>query len=47
MLQRTPANQKNGLRHMIQTFDPEVPGYVFWLAMLALLFFQQGVFHVR
>ena len=47
MLQRTPANQKNGLRHMIQTFDPEVPAYFFWLAMLALLFFQQGVFHVR
>ena len=47
MLQRTPANQKNVLRHMIQSFDPEVPAYFFWLAMLALLFFQQGVFHVR
>jgi hypothetical protein len=47
MLQRTPANQEKGLRHIIRTFDPEVPGYVFWLAMLALLFFQQGVFHVR
>ena len=47
MLQRTPANQKNGLRHIIQTFDPEVPGYVFWLIMLVLIGFHQGVLHVR
>jgi hypothetical protein len=47
MLQRTPANQENRLRHLVQTFDPDVPGYVFWLAMLALIFFHQGVLHVR
>jgi hypothetical protein len=32
VLQRTPeqAHQEDGLRRIIRTFDPEVPGYVFW-----------------
>ena len=36
MLQRTPrqALQENqedtGVRNLIRTFDPEIPGYVFW-----------------
>jgi hypothetical protein len=35
MLQRTPRqalqeNQETGVRRIIRTFDPEVPGYVFW-----------------
>ena len=35
MLQRTPPqahqeNQETGVRRIIRTFDPEVPGYVFW-----------------
>jgi hypothetical protein len=49
MLQRTPgpARQEPALRHFIRTFDPDVPGYVFWLVMLALVAFHQGVLHVR
>jgi hypothetical protein len=35
MLQRTPPqahleNQETGVRRIIRTFDPEVPGYIFW-----------------
>jgi hypothetical protein len=49
MLQKTPgpAHQESGLRHFIRTFDPDVPGYVFWLAMLAIIAFELGVLHVR
>ena len=52
MLERTArdapqGNQKTGIRGIIKTFDPEVPGYVFWLVMLALISFHQLVLHVR
>jgi hypothetical protein len=49
MLERTPgeARQESGLKNFIRTFDPDVPGYVFWLTMLALIVFHQGVLHVR
>jgi membrane protein insertase Oxa1/YidC/SpoIIIJ len=32
MLQRTApeTSQETGFRRIIRTFDPEVPGYVFW-----------------
>ena len=30
-------NQKTGF---LATFDPDVPGYVFWLVMLGLIGFQ-------
>jgi len=51
MLQRTQGqahqeNQETGVRRIIRTFNPEVPGYVFWpiifgtAAILAVL----GVF---
>ena len=35
MLQRTQPqahqeNQETGVRRIIRTFNPEVPGYVFW-----------------
>lgn len=53
MPQKTPVEQanrlkqENGLRRIIQTFDPDVPGYVFWTAMLMLITFHQLVLHVR
>jgi hypothetical protein len=52
MLQRTPRdalqeNQETGIRRIIRTFDPEVPGYVFWLVMLGMISFHQLVLHVR
>ena len=53
MLQKTPAEQvnrlkqENGLRNFIQTFDPDVPGYVFWTAMLMLIAFHQLLLQVR
>ena len=52
MLQRTPRdalqeNQETGIRRIIRTFDPEVPGYVFWLVMLGVISFHQLVLHVR
>ena len=47
MLQKTPAEQENGLSSIIRTFDPDVPGYVFWLVMLMLLSFDQVVLRVR
>ena len=47
MLQKTPAEPENGLNSFIRTFDPDVPGYVFWLVMLALITFHQLVLHVR
>jgi hypothetical protein len=53
MLQKTPAHQKapaereNRLRSIVQTFDPDVPGYVFWLVMLMIVGFHQLVLHVR
>jgi hypothetical protein len=51
MLKRTddafPENQETGIRRIIRTFDPDVPGYVFWLVMLALISFHQLVLHVR
>ena len=40
-------NQGTGIRRIIRTFDPEVPGYVFWLVMLGLISFHQLVLHVR
>jgi len=47
MLQKTPAEPENGLSSVIRTFDPDVPGYVFWLVMLVLISFHQLVLHVR
>ena len=47
MLQNTPAEQENGLSSIIRTFDPDVPGYVFWLVMLMIITFHQLVLHVR
>ena len=53
MLQKTPTEQvnrlkqANGLVRIIQTFDPDVPGYAFWTAMLMLIAFHQPVLHVR
>ena len=40
-------NQETGIRSLIRTFDPDVPGYVFWLVMLMLITFHQLVLHVR
>ena len=40
-------NQGTGIRRIITTVDPEVPGYVFWLVMLGLISFHQLVLHVR
>ena len=41
MLKRTDnAPQETGIRRIIRTFDPDVPGYVFWLVMLGLIGFQ-------
>jgi hypothetical protein len=42
-----PLRQETGLRSIIATFDPIVPGYVFWLVMLVLISFHQLVLHVR
>jgi hypothetical protein len=49
MLEKTPgqARQESGLGKFIRTFDPDVPGYVFWLIMLVLIGFHRGVLHVR
>ena len=48
MLKRTDnAPQETGIGRIIRTFDPDVPGYVFWLVMLGLISFQQLVLHVR
>jgi len=53
MLQKTPAEQdnrlkqENGFTRMIESIDPDVPGYIFWTAMLMLIAFQQLVLHVR
>ena len=52
MLERTArdalqGNQETGIRRIIRTFDPDVPGYVFWVVMLALISFHQLVLHVR
>ena len=33
-------NQETGIRRIIRTFDPDIPGYVFWLVMLGLISFQ-------
>ena len=46
MLQKTPAEPENGVSRIIRTFDPDVPGYVFWLVMLMLITFHQLVLHV-
>ena len=48
MLKRTDdalqANQETGFRRLIQTFDPEVPGYVFWPIIFGVaVIFQQAV----
>ena len=42
-----PRDQETGIRRIIRTFDPEVPGYVFWLVMLGVISFHQLVLHVR
>jgi hypothetical protein len=42
MLQKTPAEQEHGLSSIIRTFDPDVPGYVFWLVMLMLITFPSA-----
>ena len=52
MLQRTPRdalqeNQETGIRRIIRTFDPDIPGYVFWLVMFGLISFQLLVLGVR
>ena len=38
MQQRTPqqAHQEKGLRKVIRTVNPEVPGYVFWPVMFGM-----------
>jgi hypothetical protein len=37
-------NQETGIRSLIRTFDPDVPGYVFWPAIFGLAaIFQQAV----
>jgi hypothetical protein len=53
MLERTPPEalqehqeqeQESGLRRLIRTFNPEVPGYVFWPIMFGVaVIFQQTV----
>jgi hypothetical protein len=49
MLQTTPKQEQQTHRNdgFIRTFDPDVPGYVFWLVMLAIIAFHQLVLHVR
>ena len=49
MLQTTPKQELQPRRSedFIRTFDPDVPGYVFWLVMLAIIAFHQLVLHVR
>lgn len=49
MLEKIPgkARPESALGSFIRTFDPNVPGYVFWLVMLALISFQLGVVGVR
>jgi hypothetical protein len=49
MLQTTPKQelQTHHNEGFIRTFDPDVPGYVFWLVMLAIIAFHQLVLHVR
>jgi hypothetical protein len=44
MLEKTPgeARQESGLGKFIRTFDPDVPGYVFWLIMLVLIGVPSG-----
>jgi hypothetical protein len=39
--------RETGIRRFIRTFDPTVPGYVFWLVMLVIISFHQLVLHVR
>jgi hypothetical protein len=45
------AKDTGGTREWTQwhnsDFDPDVPGYVFWLVMLMLITFHQLVLHVR
>jgi len=41
------AAPEAGISKLIKTFDPTVPGYVFWLVMLAIISFHQLVLHVR
>jgi hypothetical protein len=38
MQQRTPqkTHQEKGLRRVIKTLNPEVPGYVFWPVMFGM-----------
>ena len=49
MLQRTQGqahqeNQETGVRRIIRTFNPEVPGYVFWPIIFGIgVIFQQLV----
>ena len=49
MLQTTPKEELKAHQNagFIKTFDPDVPGYVFWLVMLMLITFHQLVLHVR
>ena len=50
MLKRTPPEvlqeqeQETGFRRVMRTFDPEVPGYVFWPIIFGVaVIFQQVV----
>jgi hypothetical protein len=48
MLKRTDealqANRETSFRRLIRTFDPEVPGYVFWPIIFGVaVIFQQAV----
>ena len=49
MLKRTPPEalqegQETSFRRLIRTFDPDVPGYVFWPIIFGVgVFFQQVV----
>jgi hypothetical protein len=49
MLQTTPKEELKAHQTaaIIKTFDPDVPGYVFWLVMLMIIAFHQLVLHVR
>jgi hypothetical protein len=49
MLQTTPKQERQTHRDasLLSTFDPDVPGWLFWLVMLAIIAFHQLVLHVR
>jgi hypothetical protein len=42
-----PTDNKPQETGFLATFDPDVPGYVFWLVMLVMISFQLVVVGVR